>query len=278
VVDDEVINLSALERLLRSEYNVFSATNAEDALATMEQNDISLIIADHRMPGMTGVELLEKTLQEFPNTIRLILTAYADQKLLLEAINTVHVHGFLVKPYNPEKVKLIVSKWIETYEIMSNLEEKATHVEEVQRQLGGIKHLIAELKQYIDQSQQTLEHQQQSSGQRWFRTSKGHDREETDRTEKRFIAELARLARLRRWISDFEGSELDFAQVMRIGEILIGMGYLTFSQLGRALQEQKEEGVAGIKRLGQIMVEAGLITEEELNEALEDQQERLSEG
>ena len=111
VVDDEESALTALERALRREYNVFSATNGEDALAIMEQNDIHLVIADYRMPGMTGMEFLEKTLEEHPRTIRVILTAYTNEQLLTDAINIVNAHGFLTKPWDTDEVKSLVKKW-----------------------------------------------------------------------------------------------------------------------------------------------------------------------
>lgn len=116
IVDDEVNNLRALERTLRYEYNVFSASNGGDALSIMEQNDIALIIADHRMPSMTGVELLEKISQKYPDTIRIILIAYTDQKPLMDAISMGHVHSYVTKPWEPEEIKAIVREEIEVYE------------------------------------------------------------------------------------------------------------------------------------------------------------------
>ena len=116
IVDDEVNNLRALERTFRDEYNVFTATNGEDALALMEQNDIALIIADHDMPRMTGVEFLEKTWQKYPDTIRIILTEYSDEKLLMDAINTGHVYSYITKPWEPEEIKAIIRGGIEAYE------------------------------------------------------------------------------------------------------------------------------------------------------------------
>jgi CheY-like chemotaxis protein len=120
IVDDEVPNLNALERTLRSEYNVFSATNGEDALCIMEQADIGFIIADHRMPGMTGVELLEKTLERHPDTIRTILTAYTDEHLLMDAINRIRIHRYIRKPWKPEEMMAIVREVIENYTSFSS--------------------------------------------------------------------------------------------------------------------------------------------------------------
>jgi PAS domain S-box-containing protein len=119
LVDDEITSLNSLERALRRDYQVFSVTNGEDALVIMEKEEINLIISDHRMPGMTGLELLEKVMQQYPDTIRIILTAYADQSLLMDAINTTRVHSFINKPWTPEHIKSVVSKW----EAVSKLEE-----------------------------------------------------------------------------------------------------------------------------------------------------------
>jgi CheY-like chemotaxis protein len=116
VVDDEVNSLNALRRTLRHEYNVFTATTGQDALDIMQQNDIALIIADHRMPGMAGVELLEEILQKHPDTIRIILTAYTDEKLLMDAINVGRVHKYIEKPWEPEGMRATVKEGIEAYE------------------------------------------------------------------------------------------------------------------------------------------------------------------
>ena len=115
VVDDEMVSLNALERTFRREYNVFSATNGKDALSIMEQNDIALVITDHRMPGMTGVEFLEKTSRRHPNTIRIILTGYMDDKPVMDAVSTGYVHDCIGKPWEPEKMKAIVREGIEAY-------------------------------------------------------------------------------------------------------------------------------------------------------------------
>ncbi len=115
IVDDEIGNLNALERAFRREYNVFSATNGEDALSIVEQNNIALIVTDHYMPGMTGVEFLEKTRQNYPNIIRIMLTAYSDERTLTDAINRGHVYSFITKPWDPSEVKDVVKQGLEAY-------------------------------------------------------------------------------------------------------------------------------------------------------------------
>ena len=115
-IDDEVSNLDALEQVFNPEYNVFSATNGEDALTIMEQKDIALVLADQRMPGMTGVELMEKTWQKYPDITRIILTGYADERVLMDSINMGHVYGFITKPWEIKEIVETVREGIEVYE------------------------------------------------------------------------------------------------------------------------------------------------------------------
>jgi len=119
VVDDEPSNLNAIRRTLRHEYNVLTATNGEEGLKLVEENEIALIITDQRMPGMTGVEFLEKTLEKSPDTIRIILTGYADIEALIESINTGRVYRFITKPWNPIELKVTLKRAVEQYELAS---------------------------------------------------------------------------------------------------------------------------------------------------------------
>jgi len=115
-IDDEVANLDALKQIFNPDYNVFSATNGNDALTIMDQKDISLVLADQRMPGMTGVELMKKTWQKYPDVTRIILTGYADEKVLMDSINMGHVYGFITKPWETEEIIETVKEGIEVYE------------------------------------------------------------------------------------------------------------------------------------------------------------------
>lgn len=117
VVDDEVSNLKLLKRTFRKDYNVFMAAGGEEGLEILRNNKIDLIITDQRMPGMSGVDFLEKTIEEYPDTIRLIITGYTDADALIKAINTGRVYRYIKKPWDPEELKNTVKRALESYQL-----------------------------------------------------------------------------------------------------------------------------------------------------------------
>lgn len=115
-VDDEENVLRALERIfLEENYNIFTASSAEDALEIMEKGKIHLVISDHRMPGMSGSQLLKEIKQRWPDTIRIMLTGYADIQSIMGAVNEGAVYKFITKPWNDEDLRLTVSLALQQY-------------------------------------------------------------------------------------------------------------------------------------------------------------------
>lgn len=108
-VDDEENILSALTRLFRKEdYEILTATSGIAGLKILEEKNVALIISDHRMPVMTGVEFLARAKEISPDTIRIMLTGYADLEAAISAINKGEVYRFISKPWNDEELKLTV--------------------------------------------------------------------------------------------------------------------------------------------------------------------------
>jgi thioredoxin reductase (NADPH) len=114
-VDDDPDVLRAVERDLRKEYaenyrvlRADSGTEALDLLRKLEQrNDpVALLLADHRMPQMNGIEFLAEAMKIFPNACRVLLTAYADTDAAIQAINTIKLHHYLLKPWDPPEENL----------------------------------------------------------------------------------------------------------------------------------------------------------------------------
>ncbi len=115
VVDDEPDNIQLVRRTLRKRYDVITANNgAEAVVALQENNDVDMIISDHKMPGMSGVELLHHSYEHYPHIIRMLITAYSEVPILVDAINSGKIHRYIKKPWTPEELILTVDKAFES--------------------------------------------------------------------------------------------------------------------------------------------------------------------
>ncbi|SRR5258707_12374059 len=115
IVDDEAANLRALERLFRKDHHVLTAQSGIEALTLLEQHDVALLVTDQRMPGMTGIELLQKTVPLRPHMLRILLTGYTDVSTLIEAINCGHVYRYVTKPWNNDDLCATVRRALEHF-------------------------------------------------------------------------------------------------------------------------------------------------------------------
>lgn len=100
IVDDELHVLSALRRVLNRHFDVLIASSGEEALATLETTSVAAVISDYMMPKMLGVALLSKVEAEWPDTVRIIISGYADYNNVMEAMDAGVVHKFLAKPWD----------------------------------------------------------------------------------------------------------------------------------------------------------------------------------
>ena len=107
LVDDEESILNSLRRLLRSQpYEVLLATSGAQALEIMAQQPIHLVMSDARMPNMDGATLLAQVHQHYPETVRIMLTGYADPSAIIKAINEGQIHRYISKPWHDEEMLL----------------------------------------------------------------------------------------------------------------------------------------------------------------------------
>jgi len=113
VVDDETRVTSTLNRLLKQEYDTFTANNAQDALDVIRRNRINVVVSDQRMPNMTGVDLLSKVKLISPNTTRVLLTGYSDLDAIVGSINQGEIFQFIQKPWNNQALLETVNRGME---------------------------------------------------------------------------------------------------------------------------------------------------------------------
>ena len=119
IVDDEEAILESLDFTLGDEYRVFTATNGRDGLAIFDKEDIALVIADQNMPGLSGVEFLEKVIERDVRAIRMMLTGYADISSLARAINSGRIYRYITKPWEPDELRINVKRALESYTLSS---------------------------------------------------------------------------------------------------------------------------------------------------------------
>ncbi|HEY9624013.1 MAG TPA: response regulator [Crinalium sp.] len=125
VVDDEPDNLDLLYRTFRRDFQVLRAESGIVALEILEkEGEVAVIISDQRMPEMKGTEFLSKTVPQFPNTMRIILTGFTDVEDLVEAINSGQVYKYITKPWDPNELKAVVQRAAETYELVKQRTEE----------------------------------------------------------------------------------------------------------------------------------------------------------
>jgi serine phosphatase RsbU (regulator of sigma subunit)/FixJ family two-component response regulator len=119
VVDDEADNLELLHRTFRRDFEVFLADSGVKALQILEQEgEMAIIISDQRMPKMNGTEFLSRTVDRFPDTMRILLTGYTDVEDLVGAINAGKVFKYIMKPWNPDDLAIVVQQAAETYRVL----------------------------------------------------------------------------------------------------------------------------------------------------------------
>jgi len=107
-VDDEQRVLNSMRIMFRRQFDLFLASHGAEALDIVKDKNIDVIVADHRMPKMTGVEVLSKVRDMSPRTVRILLTGYADLDAVEGSINESEVFRFLTKPCAPKQLREVI--------------------------------------------------------------------------------------------------------------------------------------------------------------------------
>ena len=118
-VDDEEGVLAAMRRIFIEEnYEILTASSGEKAISLLERQPVHLLLTDHRMPGMSGADLLKIVRERWPETIRIMLTGYADVNSIMGAVKDGAVYKFITKPWNDEDLRLTISLALQQYMVI----------------------------------------------------------------------------------------------------------------------------------------------------------------
>jgi two-component system probable response regulator PhcQ len=150
IVDDEESVRSALKRALRKEsYEVFTASGPEEALELLQQQPVDLVVSDHLMPRMTGLEFLKLVHDRYPGVGRIMLTGHADMETAIKAINEGEIYRLLQKPWDDLELKVILHIAFEQIDLerenrrlLSALRRQAGFIRDLETRFPGISNVV----------------------------------------------------------------------------------------------------------------------------------------
>ncbi len=120
IVEDEPSLQKTLIAIFRDEFEVTIAGSGEEALEAIARREVHLVLTDHRLPGMSGVHLLEWVRQNRPQTVRLLMSGHAELKDAVEAVNRGQIYRYLVKPWRVDELRQSVRDAARVYTLEQN--------------------------------------------------------------------------------------------------------------------------------------------------------------
>jgi serine phosphatase RsbU (regulator of sigma subunit) len=134
-IDDEKDNLTVFYSTFRRFFDVHLASSGKEGLELMKKHDMQLVIADQRMPEMTGIEFLEKIIPEYPDCVRMVLTGYSDVEAIIQAINKGRVYRYITKPWQKEDLRITIEQALETGQLKRQNRKLVTDLQEANQTL-----------------------------------------------------------------------------------------------------------------------------------------------
>jgi diguanylate cyclase (GGDEF)-like protein len=161
VVDDEPVVLQTLVPLLAPDYDVLTAESAEAARNQLGGRPVDIVLTDQRMPGQSGVGLLEWVREHFPRTVRLLMTSFTDLDDVIAAVNRGHVYHYLLKPWRTEDLLHVLRNAAEKCQLESQqdylLQELREANRELEQRVGRRTRELQEANQLLQQRTRELE-------------------------------------------------------------------------------------------------------------------------
>ena len=159
-IDDEQNVLRSLTRLfLDDPYEILTAPSGAEGLLILDRcGNVPVVVSDYRMPGMNGVEFLSEVRKRWPETVRIVLSGYADTGAIVSAINEGQIYRFVAKPWNDDELRVTVANAIERYDLgRKNLEL----AEELRRKNDELTALNRDLERRVVERTEALTTQNQ---------------------------------------------------------------------------------------------------------------------
>lgn len=158
-IDDETDNLEVFKACFRHDFTVLTAASPKAGLHLLRQVPVQLIISDYKMPEQNGVDFFKQIITEFPDVIRILLTAYNESDIVIRSINEGMVYKFVTKPWSKEELKVIILGALENYDLKSKNKQLIDELKEANDQLQKINKEIRKLKSQVDAENVYLRHE-----------------------------------------------------------------------------------------------------------------------
>ena len=165
-VDDETNVLRSLERIfIDDDFEIYTASSGDEGLKLLAEGPtVQVIISDYRMPGMNGVDFLKKVCGQWPDTVRIVLSGYADTAAVVAAINEGQIYKFIPKPWNDDELRMNIVKAVETYFLNKKnllLSEELSHKNQELKQMNeNLEKLVGERTSALILQNRALVHAQ----------------------------------------------------------------------------------------------------------------------
>src|SRR6187551_1119220 len=140
VVDDESDNLDAFRFNFGRSFKLLLASSGEEALALARAEDVAVIVTDQRMPKMTGLDLLKAAREVRPDAVGIIVTAFTDVEVLIEAVNLGRIYRYVTKPWDSKELKGVMVQAIERVHLVRENRRLQEQLEQYARVLSSEAH------------------------------------------------------------------------------------------------------------------------------------------
>jgi response regulator RpfG family c-di-GMP phosphodiesterase len=157
LIDDEAIVLAGLrETLARERYQVVTAANSFAALEELKKQSFAVIICDHHMPGVTGLEFLSKAKEIQPDATRILITAVLSLDTVIGAINKGEIYRFIVKPWLREELLATVKNAVQRHELLRHNAALQAEALALNQQLGALNRSLEQQVACVAEQNQNL--------------------------------------------------------------------------------------------------------------------------
>jgi len=136
-IDDEPRILRSLKMHFRQSHDVFITTDASELMKYVSEHDVQVVISDQRMPDKQGTEVLRDIKAASPNTLRILLTGYADLNAVIDSVNEGEIYRYITKPWQNDELKQIVNKATEIAQQTQEITQNTMQVNDTQKFSGG---------------------------------------------------------------------------------------------------------------------------------------------